>query len=203
MTDDTRPADDAERDERLAAFLKVPPLDDVTRKRLVRRALDESGGESQRPGHRSRLLAVAAAVLAVLVIGGGTALVLRDDGDDSTVASRTEDARGAAEADSADAPAPTYVGDLGEISDPAVLRERLVTAPKSTLPGAGETESVLSDRPVCDADLLPLNLDSPLEIGTGTFEGTPVIVVVGARDDQRLAVVLAPPDCGLLAEVPI
>lgn len=199
MTDDTRPTDDDERDERLAAFLEVPPLDDVTRKRLVRRALDESGGESQRPGHRSRLLAVAAAVLAVLVIGGGTALVLRDDGDDSTVASRTEDARGAAEADSADAPAPTYVGDLGEISDPAVLRERLAAVSESPPPAAGETEAVFDDPPSCR----PAGFGDPVQLGAGTYNGMPALVVVGSREGGRVAVVVDASTCGLLAEVPL
>ena len=39
MTDDL-PPDEDERDEELASLLEVPPLDDVTRERLVTRAVD-------------------------------------------------------------------------------------------------------------------------------------------------------------------
>ena len=51
------PDDDDRRDERLAELLEVPPLDDVTRRRLVRRALDEPGATPARgrgaPGRSS------------------------------------------------------------------------------------------------------------------------------------------------------
>ena len=51
------PDDDDGRDERLAELLEVPPLDDVTRRRLVRRALDEPrrdpGPDAAPPGRSS------------------------------------------------------------------------------------------------------------------------------------------------------
>lgn len=72
-------ADDDARDERLGRLLEVEPLDELTRRRLVTKAMRASA-----PPARSRLVA-AAAVVAIVVAGGIGYLALR--GNDSTAPS--------------------------------------------------------------------------------------------------------------------
>ncbi len=116
MTDDPTtdvPDQPDERDEHVAELLEVPPLDDVTRRRLVSRALeaagetgatddDETGAGAPAAAPRGRrILAVAAGAVAVIAVGAGVISALRDDGGGSgstTVAGRVEDkqAEGAA-----------------------------------------------------------------------------------------------------------
>ena len=104
MTDDPTtdvPDQPDERDEHVAELLEVPPLDDVTRRRLVSRALeaaDETGAGAAAPApapRGRRILAVAAGVLAVVAVGAGVISALRDDGSggsgSTTVAGRVED----------------------------------------------------------------------------------------------------------------
>jgi hypothetical protein len=81
------------RDEALAARLDVEPLDELTRRRLVARAMaatDDDVAPAAEPAatpHLLRWFAVAAAVLVVVVIG--SVAVLRTGGSDHTeVASR-------------------------------------------------------------------------------------------------------------------
>ena len=106
------------RDERVAALLEVPPLDDLTRRRLVRSAL--AGAAPAAPG--TRFLRVAAVVVGVAVVGGAAALALRDDGGNGTDTADRAAAPTVAEA----APTETQeAGDLGEVSGPDALRERL------------------------------------------------------------------------------
>ncbi|MET0627179.1 MAG: hypothetical protein ABW033_01825 [Acidimicrobiia bacterium] len=89
MTDDRR-------DDELAARLDVEPLDDLTRRRLVSRAMAESATDGAAAAHgrdRAMLtrLVAAAAVLLVLAVGVVGLLTTTDGGNDTTVAGRKAD----------------------------------------------------------------------------------------------------------------
>jgi hypothetical protein len=130
------PAEDA-RDPRVATWLAVDPLDEVTRARLVRAAV--AGASEASPSARRWVaaVAVAAVLVALLVVAGA---VLLSGGDDTaTTASRApakesaRDSRGANDAAGSvapeaaalpDAAAPATlpsVGDLGDVSTEARL----------------------------------------------------------------------------------
>ena len=68
-------SDDA-RDERLGRMLEVEPLDDVSRRRLVRTAMQAS--EPATTPRRTWRLVAAASLVAVVVAGGVTYLATRD-----------------------------------------------------------------------------------------------------------------------------
>src|SRR5437899_11563292 len=75
-------------DERIGALLRVPPLDDGSRQRLVARALDgapRSHRRDRRGARRSRRtpLTAAAAVLVALLIGAGVLALVNRDGTGS------------------------------------------------------------------------------------------------------------------------
>jgi hypothetical protein len=96
MTDDDR-RDDDRRDDALASHLEVDPLDDLTRRRLVSRAMAASATEgATTPANgrdRSTLtrLVAAAAVFLVLAVGMVALLTTNDGGNDVTVADRKAD----------------------------------------------------------------------------------------------------------------
>ncbi len=97
---------DDRRDERLAARLEVEPLDELTRRRLVGRALEESAPVRSRP--RWQPLAAAAAVVLVVVTGLAVLLSGGDDGNPPEQALRPS---GTATADG-DVEARSRAGDL-------------------------------------------------------------------------------------------
>src|SRR3954449_6542907 len=91
MSDISRDPTD-ERNERIAARLETEPLDDVTRARLVRAAMDAAASEASSsaadaPRSRTRLrwLSVAAAVVVVLAVGFAV-LARHDSGSGPTAA---------------------------------------------------------------------------------------------------------------------
>lgn len=98
------------------ATATVEPLDELTRHRLMSRALTEAGAKptSQRWSHRTVLVgSIAAALIAALA----AVPLLADLGGNG----------GGDEATSLAAlPAGQFVGDLGDVSDPAVVRARLL-----------------------------------------------------------------------------
>src|SRR5258705_5955673 len=70
-----------ERDERVASLLEVPPLDEVTRRRLVTRAL--AGGDAQpRSGSRRVLVPASAALVGLVLLTRGALVVVRRDDRD-------------------------------------------------------------------------------------------------------------------------
>lgn len=125
-----------ERQGRLAAardaVADVAPLDEVARRRLVSAATAAAGGSRRdaRAHRRPRRLAlggVAAAVLAALLLGVGSLTVIgitswrsSDRADDAAGGGDADDAGGAVSPEAADSAPPP---DLGEVSDPAALRE--------------------------------------------------------------------------------
>jgi len=190
------PGDEDRRDERIAASLRVEPLDDVTRRRLVSRALDES----RRPSHALRWIAVAAAIVVVLF--GALALLTAPGGNDEQRASTPARGQDRAEAANPALPAPSSppfaaaagaapvdVGDLGDLSRPASL-DRLRGAREGTsADAAGSASSSKSTAsptaPPC-RDQLPVG--TVTAVGTGTLDGRTAIAVLTVLADGSQSV---------------
>ncbi len=185
-----------------------PPLDDHTRRRLLRGAV-----AAHSPAHRDRAwiarLAFAAAALAIVVASGIGIAHLGDSGSgqagSNAKTSRSTEA----------APANALAGllDLNEISSPAVLRSRVLAALASTSattgasPDATTTVGTSSSVPSPTADTTGTPClgsvhaptgTTPAAFARGTYHGATAIVFV-ARDGSRVYVyVLAAADCQLL-----
>lgn len=200
------PGPDDTRDPRVAAWLAVDPLDDVTRARLVRDALAGSAdAPTARPHpHRRRTMAVvgvAAAVVAALVVVGA---VLVPRGDDTTPSAvdapaskaRPEASRPAGDSSAAGAtaeapPAETLrpgplpaLGDLGDVSSEAKL-ERAARGSLSVPLGSPST---------------PL---TGCAAAAGRAFGTPIAVGTGRIDGRRATVVAAHQAAGSTAVVAV
>jgi hypothetical protein len=198
------------RDERLAALLEVEPLDDVTRRRLVSRAVEQgpSAGAQRRRLARVPLAAAAAVLAALVVVGGGLALVLRGGG--TTTEAERAGGRTADRAVTEQAAAPVPIGDLGDVSDPDVLRRRLA-ARTATAPGerieegaaAAEADTALAVDPACAAELEQAGAGPPSLVATGTDAGRSVVVLVAPRGAQQVAFVLDAQTCAARSEVPL
>jgi hypothetical protein len=210
MTDDLPPDErDDERDEQLASLLEVPPLDDVTRRRLVTRAVDEAGAPRAPSRQLARLLVPAAAALVALLLAGAGvfALVNRDEGDTTTAArSRPPDTltpgRGEpAPEDSSSAESAAGVrdlGDVGDVTDPGDLR-RVVGARLEEPPPAPRAAA-----PACLGRAVT-GTPTPSAYGTGTHRGRPVLVLVlPASGDRSTAVLLDTSTCraALVTDLP-
>ena len=204
------------RDERIAEALAVPPLDDLTRRRLVRTALDAVPAESaesdeaQPPAERrSWLPLVAAAVVMLLVIVGVVAL--RGGGTDSTdTAARKNGASATSSGDapvgSADAGAPAArpeassgavsaadLGDLGDLSS-SVARRRARTeiagSPTGYAAGVDNVQELLGEVAAapCAGTLRRAQI---VGVGSATVDAHPAVVVVtssGATSTPHLLV---------------
>jgi hypothetical protein len=190
MTDDLPPD---ERDEELASRLEVPPLDGVTRERLVARALDDTG--RRRGAHRlTRLLVPAAAALVALVLVGVAVFALVNrDGDNAGTAARSRTPEAASPRGGGSAPdasssdeAVTGVrdlGELGDVTDSNELRRRVRTqldeAPASSR----------ASRPPC-LERAVAGSPSPTAYGTGTHRNRSVLVLVLPATGDRSTLVL-------------
>ncbi|MEX2267557.1 MAG: hypothetical protein WEA75_02610 [Acidimicrobiia bacterium] len=207
MNEPHDPAETDERDEALAELLTVPPLDDVTRRRMVREALD-------RPLPRpSRLIGVAS-VAAAIAIGAlvGAVLVTAPEQPDATTAQRaptpsvSPDAETEAErltpagaAESSAIPV-TPLGDLGDVTKPADLRDAVDVGFQRS---AGPTEdSTIIGYPCAANAPETFGLVAPSALGIGTYNGVAVTVVIGTSPaGEALAVVVQADTCGVLANV--
>lgn len=196
------------RDERLAALLEVPPLDDVTRRRLVRRALEEPAARLQ----RRRLIGALSAAAAALVVVLGTAILLRDDGGGDTTAARPAEDQGSGKGEpEEEATAADAFADLGEISDPAVLRERLGALAVASEPpaesedsgGADERDAAAAVPSECLAALEQVAAGPPTVVAGGTYQGAPALVLVAVKAGDDAAFVLDAATCELRSEVPL
>lgn len=212
MTDGDRTDEPDARDEGIATRLQVPPLDAVTRRRLVRRTLTDVGPPGT--GGGARVLRVAAVLAALMVLGGAAALVLREDGTGDRDATPRAGPTAEDPAPEALDAAPPGLADLGEVSDPAVLLQRLEAAGAldPARPGSAETADDAeagegADRaPVCRDTLEDLGAGSPTFVATASDGGTPVLVVVApvAGEDApatSTALVLETATCGPLGAV--
>jgi hypothetical protein len=208
----------------------VPPLDDVTRRRLVSRALDAAGaaaaddgsgtGAATPPGapRGRRILAVAAGAVAVIAVGAGVISALRDDGGSgsTTVAGQAENER----AEDA-APSTSGAGDLGAAEAPATPRASASSVPidlgdlgdvgdtarlRATVRGAlagGDPQT----RYLQDALGAPCSAAAPagtstVAVGSGRDQGTPVVVLVVAEELDRFRLLrLDPTTCAVRSDV--
>jgi hypothetical protein len=211
MTDDPTvrrpgeaPEDGAdERDERLAALLAVPPLEDHTRTRLVRRALDEVPESTPRRSRRALPLVAAATLLVVAVTGG--LLLASGDGGPRPTATRAVPPPPATESQaptlapgSAAALAPRDLGAVGDVTATTQLR-RAVTGP----PGAARG-SLNTIRDACGTGATVAGVTRFDTVGTGVDAGQPAAIIVG-RDTtgRRVAVVVTRHGCRALQRLPL
>jgi hypothetical protein len=195
-----------ERDDALAAALAVPPLDEVTRRRLVRTALDAPAPKA------SRWMSVAS-VAAALVIGAVVGVVLVDDPTptDTTTAQRAPSAA-ADNLESLETVPPaggeafvgpiTPLGALGDVTDPTDLRAAIDDAFERA---AGPTEdSAAVGYPCASNPPAGYGLVATSAVGLGTYEAAPVTILVGTSPQgQAIAVVVRTADCAAVATVPL
>jgi hypothetical protein len=210
MSDDTTPRDESDqRDERIAALLEVPPLDEVTRRRLVRTALASTAGP------RSRLaLAVSAAAAVILGLIVGAVVVTRPDDSTETAARPQDDASTTLEAPAQRASAPaadeagspaiaaapaTDLGDLGSVSSVEELRDKVTAARKR------EAVQEAPALPACAAqppDVFGLVVVAA--VGSGVVGAEPATVLVGTDPSgAEVAVVLQVADCVEVLRAPV
>jgi hypothetical protein len=197
------PEDGADaRDERVAARLAVPPLDDHTRARLIRRALEEVPGSTTGRSRRAWALVAAAALLVVAVASG---LLLASGGGRSPSAQRaphrppTAGSQVPAAAPGAAATvAPRDLGGVGDVTDPARLR-RVLAGPAGAASG-----SLTTLRDACGNGEAVAGVTRVEAVGTGVDAGQPAAIVVG-RDTagRRVAVVVALHGCRVLQRIPL
>jgi len=198
------PHDPDVRDEALGALLAVPPLDDVTRRRLVHTALE-------RPAPRSTRWMSVASVAAALAIGAFVGIVLVNDSEPSetTTAQRAPTPsdvealeRVPAAGGDASAGPITLLGDLGDVTRPADLRDAIDLGFERT---AGPTENNAVLAYSCGASPPAMfGLVVASAVGIGTYEGAAVTVLIGTSPDgEALAVVARASDCTVAASVPL
>lgn len=214
MTDDLTPDTPDQRDERIAALLEVEALDEVTRRRLVAKAVAAvEAGDAPRARPRRRILATAAAVALVVTASAGVLVVATGDGgDDTTVAGRSAqtsaDAEGrereaAPATPEAGAPAaemavpPRNLGELGDVSDRdqlrATLSQRVEVLENAT---RDVTRQLNSYAPCLAPDRFPTQ---PYAFATGTLDGEPVLVLVATPPPSSEVTVVDPRTCAARA----
>ena len=220
--------DGDERDEVLGSMLAVDELDEVTRRRLVQKALDDADAydadrAERRFGRRAAVLGVAAALAIGALVG--TVIVTQPDDATTTSAARAPlttaagaeakaaapDAAGATDSAAADAPAaasegapPVALGDLGAVPDPASLRAAI----------NGRLEAGTSSNVVVPS---PCLTQSPRGVagiyglvavnaaGTATLHGDSVVVLIGTTQaGASVAVVLdVGRGCAFVRNIPL
>jgi hypothetical protein len=191
------------RDEQLATLLAVAPLEDHTRARLVRRALDAAPVSPRR--RRPVLLLSAAAALLVIVVTGAAILATSGGGQTSRAARRAATPTpvagpqaGAPGPGAAAQVAPRDLGAIGDVTDAARLRH--VVAGPTTATG----RSLDSIRPACGPVGATGGVTRIDTVGTAVDAGQPAAILVG-RDGtgRRVAVVVALHDCSVLQRLPL
>jgi hypothetical protein len=192
-----------ERDEQLAALLAVPPLEDHTRTRLVRRALDEVSASTPRRSRRAFPIVAAATLLVVAVTGG--LLLASGGGGQSPTAKRASQPSPATRSQaplpapgSAAELAPRDLGAVGDVTGPTQLR-RVVNGLAGAAIGSLDTirEACGNVGPVAGVTRFDI-------VGTGVDAGQPAAIIVG-RDTtgRRVAVVVALHGCRALQRLPL
>jgi hypothetical protein len=196
MTDDLHPD---ERDEELASRLEVPPLDDVTRERLVARALDDAGRRRGAPRLTRVLVPAAAALVALVLVGVVVFALVNRDGDDAGTAARSRPPEAASPREGGPAPdasssAETVtgvrdLGDLGDVTDAGELRRRV----RTQLDEAPATTRAVP--PPC-LERAVAGSPAPTAYGTGAHRDRSVLVLVlPATGDRSTLVVLDTRTC--------
>lgn len=203
-------ANDPRLEERRRALLAAraaiaepaPPLDDLTRHRLVRDAVRAAPApESGAPRRRWSPWIAAAAAALVVVIGVGLAIAAF--GNDSSTSSSSRGSSRVAD------PLRGNVGDLGDITSPAALRALLngrAAAAKKRAPSTvplqnGSASSGSEPAPAAGATASPaacareLSGRAPTFSGTATFRGVPALVLGVAKGGRTIVFVIGRSDC--------
>jgi len=206
MTTPAPPDDD--RDPKVAGWLAVEPLDDATRTRLVREAVDAA-----HPAPRRSVLPIVAAAAALLVaVLVAVAVLVPRSSDDTTVqatdAPATSPSPESAERESGSAAPDTAfsspgsprdvsgdaaldvgealvlpsIGALGDVSTEARLRRAI----EARLPPAADAPPVTATG--C-AVAVGRTLGTPIAAGTGRVDGRRAVVVVTEQPSGTTAVV--------------
>jgi len=228
MAEDDSMADEP-RDEELARALEVAPLDELTRRRLVGAALAASEAIATTPAsdappvtapvpranRRARILGVAAAAVAFVVLGLAALALPRDD--TTQVAGRPTEASGPlAAADAADAAGAPSAPDAAassrtaedggaEASGGSSESSEKATSTLPDLGRLGDLSDVGSRQRVVAAaepvvkdvtpqrwaftfQTCPPRTLTVVATGLGSIDGDPVFVTVARRDDGTLRV---------------
>jgi hypothetical protein len=182
------------------ALRAVPELDELTRRRLVRDGLDESVLPAPRhaPPRRPWAIAGAVAAAAALVVGIGVAVRSGDTG------SGGGDVAGRAAESGALAPPRGDLGFVGDVTDPARLRD-LLDEPTAAETGGRSSDAAATPSPTLDptpgseevaACARELAGTRPIAFtATGTFRGAPAVLVGVRRDARTIVFVVPPADC--------
>lgn len=189
----------------------VAPLDHLTRRRLVRTAVQALPGADE-PRPRSRVLVAIGGVAAGLLLIVGIGLAFNSSGDRGS----SSDASGSAPA-SADLHGD--LGDLGDVTNAAVLRAILddgatgaggstTSSPTERAAQAPSTGSAKDSRLLPDAKSTKQCAQQLAGkrrvafVGSGTYQGTPVTIVGLRVQGRTIAVVVPNTDCtNVLASV--
>jgi hypothetical protein len=196
----------ARRDELAAARDTVAeatpaPLDELTRRRLVAAAADRLPPVATARPRRGPLLAVAAVVAFLLV---GTIAVVATRGGSHPTASKARSSAAAAQK-AAEARGSTYVGDLGDVSDPKILRAALERNGASAASASGaltDLGSTPSPKPAASPTSSPSSAtrteaeQCARRLAAGRTSTGPVVLLAGATFQQKPALVVAVADRG-------
>ncbi len=198
------PGPDAGRDADLGRALAVEPLDDLTRRRLVRGALDDGNSSPVRRARGLAAIGVAASLLVGVVVG---AVVVTRPETPATPAAEGSEPKAAADeavdtAPEAAALAPAQVlGDLGATADVEALA-RAVDVRLQAGRSGGSEEAAAPLGACIHTAVGGLVLVSAT--GTATLADRPVVVRVGpAPSGEILVVVLDASDCSVVASAPL
>lgn len=178
-----------------AAIADVEPLDELTKARLVKTALAAS--PPRRTGH---WIGIAAAIAAVLIVVGGTAVML-SSGDDSRDVAESVDRPETASAERAKAGS---LGDLGAMDNPSDLataidsRSSALTAGGRAGSGAAYYDQTLSESPSCALTSAEPDAGPILASGSVVWKGEPAVVAVASLDGNPTAFVLSATACAEL-----
>lgn len=197
---------------RAAIAAPVPELDEVTRRRLVRTAVDAGpAAPASAPSRRTASWRVIGAVAATVIILVGVGLTMATTGGDGP--SHQDASSSASDA----SPRRGDLGDVGDVTSPAALRAlvegRDVEGGESTAEGGSADESPAPGAPPAADSSARSRFDagltrSPPEcarqvagdrelafVATGTFRDIPVTIVGVSEGGRTIALVVASDDC--------
>jgi hypothetical protein len=191
-----------------------PPLDDITRRRLLRAAVVEAPRGKARDVRRLNRLGAAAAVLAVVVAGGLAIKALGSNSENGSKASGKGAGGNATALTTAPGAGPRARPlDLHDVSDPAVLKQRVTaalggaaqfgatgdsTSPSSTAqksPRAPDSDSVARCLPTIT---VAKGATPARALADATYNGTPAVVATASSTSGTAVYVVARSDCRLL-----
>lgn len=199
-------AGDPGRDLELAAVLAVEPLDDLTRRQLLRTALAERPRATRPVGPLAAALGVAAALVIGVLIG--TVVVTRPDDPEPTTAARAPATSIAPTAPSAaaDAGGPalvpasaTQLGYFGVLDSDDALRAAIA----ARLEAGGDASATSESADVCVArGPGAAGLAAISDVATATLDTGPAVILVGRTPSgENVAIVLDPTSCAVLETV--